>query len=176
MAGSRVYYGPDLQRATIIRTRRPATDPTGPWVYDLHLDRGGDLVDIAASEVESMGPYDGLERLAPRWRKLGNRAGDAVRAVARAEWAVSRYGPPGAEQAELVGTDDIPVPTLDDDLDALSLMGAYRAEVDRDEQELIAAARARGVSWEQIGLVLGSPPGIAAQRAQDRWKALTDRA
>src|SRR5262249_13698031 len=40
------------------------------------------------------------------------------------------------------------------------------------ERQLIEAPRAKGATWEQIGLALGSPERSAKQRARGRWRAL----
>lgn len=63
-------------------------------------------------------------------------------------------------------------PTPVDLLDALSLCDSARHEVDRHERSLIENARAKGVTWQAIGIALGSPVDVARQRAQRRYRAL----
>ncbi|GIF06915.1 hypothetical protein Asi03nite_44530 [Actinoplanes siamensis] len=52
------------------------------------------------------------------------------------------------------------------------MAAAARADVDRAELNLIDASRAAGVSWNQIGLVLGRPEDRVATAAQNRRRQL----
>src|SRR5262244_4105702 len=65
-----------------------------------------------------------------------------------------------------------PASALVNDLDALSLVAQAGNDLDSAERQLIEALHAKGATWEQIGLALGSPERSAKQRARGRWRAL----
>jgi len=65
-----------------------------------------------------------------------------------------------------------PASALVNDLDALSLVAQAGNDLDSAERQLIEAPRAKGATWEQIGLALGSPERSAKQRARGRWRKL----
>ncbi|MFC6018872.1 hypothetical protein ACFP2T_22030 [Plantactinospora solaniradicis] len=91
--------------------------------------------------------------------------GDALRAVS------------AAVQAELGGKEyRNAVPADQDDcLAALCLAESARRQVDHDELIAIEGARAKGASWQAIGVALGHTPDAAAQAAQARHTNLLRR-
>jgi hypothetical protein len=174
LAGTRVYVGDDQEHATVTRCRAvgdaAATRPAGagPYEYDVHLDTGTDLAGIPESAVTRMSDGDAKKRLAPFAADGYLTAVDAVRAVSLAEFDASY----NAEHPDALGGSPGVAPTVRDDLDALSLVAAARSQIDTDELRLIDSARAKGATWEQVGLALGSPVRSAKQRGRGRWKAL----
>ena len=91
--------------------------------------------------------------------------GDALRAVST------------AVQAELGGKDyrSAAPADRDDCLAAICLADSARRQVDQDELIAIEGARAKGASWQAIGVALGHTPGTAAQAAQTRHAELLGR-
>jgi hypothetical protein len=72
----------------------------------------------------------------------------------------SRAQQPDSTKPERAG----PGPARADDLPELPLIAQSRKHLDSVERQLIEAARAKGATWKQIGLALGSPnaaPGRA---------------
>lgn len=61
-----------------------------------------------------------------------------------------------------------PKPTEQDLLDALALVDNDRYQVDRRERDLIDAALAADVSWQQIGVALGHTADTAEKAAKAR--------
>lgn len=91
--------------------------------------------------------------------------GDALRAVST------------AVQVELGGkgyNSAIPA-DRDDCLAAICLARSARRQVDHDELVALEGARAKGASWQAIGIALGHAPDTAAQTAQSRHADLLSR-
>jgi hypothetical protein len=65
-----------------------------------------------------------------------------------------------------------PNPSQGDVLVALTAVPGARDWVDSDERTLVAAARRRGASWQEIGVALGYKPRGARQAALGRYKRL----
>ncbi|MGI5211944.1 hypothetical protein [Plantactinospora sp. CA-290183] len=63
----------------------------------------------------------------------------------------------------------------DDCLAALCLAAGARRQVDHDELVAIEGARAKGASWQEIGVALGHSAQIAEQAAQTRHADLLRR-
>ena len=61
--------------------------------------------------------------------------------------------------------------TIEDVAAALSLLGTVRAEVDEQELALLACARGRGMSWQQVADALGLRSPQAAQQRHERLVA-----
>lgn len=91
--------------------------------------------------------------------------GDALRAVST------------AVQAELGGKDyrSAAPADRDDCLAALCLADSARRQVDHDELVAIEGARAKGASWQAIGVALGHTADTAARAAQTRHADLLSR-
>jgi hypothetical protein len=91
--------------------------------------------------------------------------GDALRAVS------------AAVQIELGGKEYSSATPADRDdcLAALCLANSARRQVDHDELVALEGARAKGASWQAIGVALGHPPDTAAQAAEERHADLLSR-
>jgi len=163
MPGHRVRLGDQWSTVTrIIRT------PAGELRYLLHLDSGSD-VEAGHDEVQMVSQYRTLDLLTARGYGSGGYV-DVVSAVLRPAQRIA-WNAAHPDDQMAVGT----TPPMDDLLDALSLISAWREQVDISERELIDAARAAGATWEQIGLILGYTAKGAKQGASQRRKALDER-
>jgi hypothetical protein len=164
-------YGPpadQIRRGVVTDVRTvPGADPPD-YRYTVRLDAGGEVSDVPGELLDdehAAAPI--VRRLSPRWMGTAWSASTALvekiaDAARRDQW--NRTHPP-AEHHGKWDDPPVPSPTVDDLLDALALMGDYRQRVDETERALMAEARARGATWDQIGLVLGYKPGAARQSA-----------
>jgi len=89
---------------------------------------------------------------------------EVVRLVAAMAGGIVR---PGPGEPELDGTDLVA---------ALTLISDARADLDNVELALLNAARARGMTWQDIAFGLGLGTAQAAQQRCDRLQARTDDA
>lgn len=75
---------------------------------------------------------------------------------------------PTGELHDRVGHRTFPEPTAADLIDGLTLVDRERRSVDQQESDLIDAAVAAGVSWQQIGIALGHTADTAERAAKVR--------
>lgn len=82
-----------------------------------------------------------------------------------------------AVRAELhgEGSGTRPPADADDCVAALCLVDAARAQIDYHELVVIDAARAKGISWQRIGVALGHTEPTAERAATTRYGALLRR-
>lgn len=168
--GCRVLVQPNDDRGTVMQiTTYAAGDQVADARYTVHLDAGGDLTDVAHGDLQRDNPEEAVRRITKRRGESWLRAGDAIGAVLSDESLV-RWHRTHADDNLM--SQPTMIPTLVDDLDALTAMRVWRAEIDTTERRLIEAAREKGASWDQVGLALGFPVKSAKQAGRQRWRRL----